>query len=328
VLRKVTVTEELSAVKACFGFLRFVLRYKSYLLLPSTSSLQSLYIIISPLTYYNTLPTHQHNNTTTIAMQYTYNTPAERTKFIMMRFGDDVYWGQVSSSLKEGDETYNALRATFSGVLEPTQDIIIWHPERDEKVCLDYHHLVEGPTYRIEATFGGRQQGSGAEASGGYKKAQQCLEAIRKHWELGDDGEILPAWIAPRNGEGNLVAPRDWPARFAGEVRKLSGHSVGRYQVAMGYLVAAVEARRERGEYPGEVTSGDCKTAMARMMTGTADQAYAQLPEEIAATQMFAGGLAEAAQQALEEIEGEGAAVGFGYEEGGRFNIGTHFRSA
>ncbi|CAG5153842.1 uncharacterized protein ALTATR162_LOCUS3352 [Alternaria atra] len=103
---------------------------------------------------------------------------------------------------------------------------------------------------------------------------------------------------------------------------------VQRYPVAMGYLVAAVQARRERGEDPGEVTSGDCKAAMAWMMTSTADQAYAQLPEERADTQSFVGGLIKAAQQALEGTEAEGAVVGSEYEEGGKFNIGIHFWSA
>jgi len=96
----------------------------------------------------------------------------------------------------------------------------------------------------------------------------------------------------------------------------------------MGFLVAAVEARRQREGDMGPATSGDCRTAMAWLATNTADQAYAHLPEEVAATQMFAGGLVEAAQQALEETDGEGAAVGSAYEEAGRFNIGTHFRSA
>lgn len=157
---------------------------------------------------------------------------------------------------------------------------------------------------------------------------QRHIEAICGHWKLSEGSDILPEKIAPRDDEGNLVFPANWPVRFADEVRKLSGHSIDRHEVAMGFLVAAVEARGQREGYMGPVTSGDCKTAMAWLATSTVDQAYAHLPEEVAATQMFAGGLAEAAQQALEETEGEGAAVGSAYEEAGRFNIGTHFRSA
>jgi GMP synthase-like glutamine amidotransferase len=113
-------------------------------------------------------------------MQHEYNVLAERTKLIMMRFGDYTYWGHIASTLKEGDEVYNALRGAFSGVLEPSQDIIIWHPDRDEKVRSDYHHLFSGPAYRIEATLEGRPQGPGVSASG-YKKVQKYVEAIRKH---------------------------------------------------------------------------------------------------------------------------------------------------
>ena len=261
-------------------------------------------------------------------MQEYYNEFAEPSKSIAMRLGYDTYFADVPSTLKEGDEAYNALRQAFVRVLEPSYDIIIWHPGREEKVRLDYKHLHTDVEHRIEMTLKGRQQGPGVSASGGYKKVQRHIEAIRGHWKLGDDSEILPGEMAPRDDGGNLIPPCDWSARSADEVRKLSGHSVDRHEVAIGYLVAAMRARCVPGVDTWEVTSGDCKAAMARMMASTADQAYVQLPEERVDTQLFAGGLAEAAQQALEETEGEGAAVGSGYEEGGKFNIGTHSRSA
>jgi hypothetical protein len=244
-----------------------------------------------------------------------------------MRLHTDVHYATITSTMKEGNDIYDALRGALRGKIGPLHNIIVWHPTLKQKVRLDYKHLQSDVAYRIEVTLGGRQQGPGVSASGGYKKVQKYTKAIREYWQLGDDSEILPEDIAPRDREGNLVAPCNWPARFTVEVRKLSEHSVRRHEVALGYLVAVVEARRERGEYPREVTSGDCKAAMAWMMASTADQAYAQLPEERADTRLFAGGLAEAAQQALEETEGEGAMVGSEYEEGGKFNIGTHFRS-
>jgi hypothetical protein len=94
----------------------------------------------------------------------------------------------------------------------------------------------------------------------------------------------------------------------------------------MQYLAAEVQARRDLEQTPYHVVSGDCKAAVVKLQIGTADAAYAELPEEKADTQLFAGGLAEAAQQALEETEGEGANVGSEYEQHGRFNIGSHFR--
>jgi hypothetical protein len=67
----------------------------------------------------------------------------------------------------------------MTGSILSTTSFFFWHPERKEKVRLDYKHLHSGVVYRIEATLEGHQQGPGISASGGYKKVQRYTEAIR-----------------------------------------------------------------------------------------------------------------------------------------------------
>jgi hypothetical protein len=134
-------------------------------------------------------------------------------------------------------------------------------------------------------------------------------------------GDILPDDIAPRDG-ATLVAPSDWPSRFADEVRKLSGRSMGRREVAMGHLRAAVEVRRKAGKQPLEVTQADCKLALQWLYQTTADAMWAVLPEEKEATATFGGGLREAVEEAS-AAEGVSADM---YEHSGKFNIGTHLK--
>jgi hypothetical protein len=71
--------------------------------------------------------------------------------------------------------------------------------------------------YQIETTREARQQGPGVAGSGAYVKTQGHLKVICGNWGLGDAGDILPRDIALRVGDA-LVAPSDWPAKFADEV--------------------------------------------------------------------------------------------------------------
>ena len=150
-------------------------------------------------------------------------------------------------------------------------------------------------------------------------KTQRHLEAICGHWGLSDAGDILPDDLAPRDGNA-LAAPSVWTAAFADEVRKLSGRSVGRREVAVGHLRAAVEAR---GEAAGQVTSGDCRLAVKGMvLQATADAVWGALPEEQAATATFGGGLMEA----IEEASAADGVSADTYEQAGKFNIGSHLK--
>jgi hypothetical protein len=185
----------------------------------------------------------------------------------------NTYHGTITSNMKEGEDIFAALRNFSSNKIAPAISIIIWHPLRKEKVRLHFDHLHEGHLYRVAPTVYGRQQGPGVEASGAYSKTQRHLEAICGHWGLSDVGDILPDEIAPRDGNA-LVAPGAWTAAFADELRKLSGRSVGRRHVVMQHLSAAVQARREAGGHPVEVTSGDCKLAVKSLvLAGMADAA-------------------------------------------------------
>ncbi|KAF1844726.1 uncharacterized protein K460DRAFT_365670 [Cucurbitaria berberidis CBS 394.84] len=255
-------------------------------------------------------------------------------KIITMLEGDDTYHATITSIMAEGDEIYNALRGAFFGKIGPGLSIIIYHPTRDEKVRLHYPSLKEGQTYRI-ATATERQQGVGSAASGGTQKTLRHIAVIQEHWKLADASHIVPYEIAPRlpdelgrlpiasMGEGGVLQdPHLWPARLADELRKLSGRSVDRQAVAIQYLTAAVQARHERDDSGlWQMTSGDIKDAVRRMTESIADQAYGELPEEKAYTETYAGGLAEAAMQALDEADGESANMGSGYEQDGKFTI-------
>ena len=106
-------------------------------------------------------------------------------------------------------------------------------------------------------------------------------------------------------------------------MRTLASKTRGRHAKAMELLREAVGRRNEGGWSVATVT--DVLAAANEAGAGLAnlaDAAWGELPEEKAATNLFGGGLAEAAQQALEE-EGVSADT---YEHAGKFHIGTHFR--
>jgi hypothetical protein len=143
--------------------------------------------------------------------------------------------------------------------------------------------------------------------AGAYTKTQGHLKVVCGHWGLDDAGDILPHDIAPRVGDA-LVAPSDWPAKFADEVRKQSGLTMGRREVAMRYLGDAMAARRSAGEGSAVVTSADLKLAVKEM--------------EKVDTALFGGEeMMAAVEQAGEEDAGQGE-----YAQGGTFTLGTHFR--
>ncbi|KAF2033509.1 hypothetical protein EK21DRAFT_108978 [Setomelanomma holmii] len=128
----------------------------------------------------------------------------------------------------------------------------------------------------------------------------------------------------------------EWPCKFADELRKLSLRTQNRHSEAVQWLRERMKARQEwKEDAMEEVTTGDIRWVMKeheRMeaqreatLRGTAQQVK-ELVEDQDDTAIFAGGLAQAAEQALEESSSEHMAVGWQYEQDGEFQIGTHFR--
>jgi hypothetical protein len=238
------------------------------------------------------------------------------TKTITMTIGFTIYTATLSSRMSEGDDIYNALRATFNGILHPGAHIIVvYYPTGNEKIRLSYATLKEGVAYRVEPATE-RLQGA-STSSVGTLRTRVDIEQILKNWSLEDPSQILPASIAPPEEASS------WARKMARTLRSMSGRYKASHQTAVWYLEQEVTARRGRGDDGVEhLTAGDVQRATKNMVEYMAQEATELIKDE-QANEVFAGGMAQAVEEAEEEEPG---AAGWQYEEGGQFQIAMHFR--
>lgn len=239
-------------------------------------------------------------------------------KKITMHYLDEVYTTSINSAMAEGDEIYQALRDVFSSEIHESWHIVIQDMQHDnELVRLHYNTLKQGRDYLITISPE-RLQGAGT-SSAATRKTAENIAVILDHWKLTEASLIFPPSIAPRvqNGHGNYptasdpdTLPQDpylWPTRLTSELRKLSVRSQNMHDTAMEFLLNAVLARHDREERAVKhATTGDIKIAIQNRIQQVADRAVAELPEEKAATETYAGGLGESlpdvTEEAVEEV--------------------------
>lgn len=242
------------------------------------------------------------------------------SKTITMNLNFCLYTAVVSSSMAEGVEIYVALRSAFASILPPDLHIIIYHPERDEKVRLAYSALREGSVYRI-VIADAPAQGAGMSSSGTVK-TRANIDAVRESWELPAWHEILPSSIAPP-GE-----PYTWPRRISEALRSFAGKTKFRHEAAVWFLVNEVEGRCAREEdSPAQLTAGDVHRASQRMaMTQhNAREALVAIAEG-PMTQTFVGGLGAALAEVEKEEKEKGESSGGPSAGGWEVQLATHLR--
>ncbi|KAH7089928.1 hypothetical protein FB567DRAFT_619273 [Paraphoma chrysanthemicola] len=233
------------------------------------------------------------------------------TKAITMSLNRIICSATITSAMTNDNDIYAALRNAFKEDLAPDDHIIIYHPDRDEKILLAYTTLKAGVLYRVERASK-RAQGAGHN-SGANRKIVTNIAEIMKHWALSDDTDILPVHISPPG------APTSWSRSLTDSLRSLSGWSKLRQEFALRFLVEEVEGRRARDdEAPGQVTAGDVKRAVKRMQQYIAAEASEMVRED----EVYAGDLGKAVEEAAQEGKDSGL-VGWEYEQDGRFKIAS-----
>jgi hypothetical protein len=167
-----------------------------------------------------------------------------------------------------GGQIYDMFRSAYRNEIGSFLNIIIYDPTRNRKAHLDYHSLKEGTTYLIETTPEPRQ--AAVKSSSSTTKTRIDIEKIFQDWGLGDASEILPADIAPSQD------PFSWSRPITAALRSLSGRSKVRRDAAIWYLAKEVEERCEWSEKQRfQVTAGDAKKALNKMVMGMAQEAGA-----------------------------------------------------
>jgi hypothetical protein len=241
-------------------------------------------------------------------------------KLITLRYGDMTMTTPIHSDMSEA-EIYDELCSTLdmNSIDISNSHIVVMDPSHNnEKVYLHYQHLKQGRLYLL-GTSDERIQGAGTYSSAS-QRTKQYLAVVQQHWGLASPTDIFPANIAPHD------TPSKWPRRFVEELRKLSVRTKNKHQDAIGLLRAQVEAGENcQGDTATKVTSSNIRNAVKEYVRLVAQQAN-ELIEDWEDTALFAGGLGEAAEQALQEGCDEDGVVGWEYEQDGKFQIGTHFR--
>jgi hypothetical protein len=221
-------------------------------------------------------------------------------KVITMAYKADLpltYKATIRSDMSEND-IYEALRTACN---VGNYHIILMDPKyNDQKVRLSYPHLKEGKVYTL-GTGMQRMWGVGTQSFGSQSAIKNVAD-IRMHWNLDATADVLPSDMAPRE-------EAKWSHTFIFELLQLAVHTQQKHQYAMALLQAQLQARGAT-----QVTTIHCRGALA----------VAQQQEDEVDTATFVGGLREAAEQALEEEGEDDAAVGWDYEQDGKFYVGMH----
>jgi hypothetical protein len=242
------------------------------------------------------------------------------TKFITLRYGEITMTAPIESDMGE-DEIYDELLSTLyiNSIDIGNYHIVVMDPARNnKKVYLHYQHLKQGKLYLL-GTSSERIQGAGTQSSASQRTVHS-LTVVQKHWGLEAPTDIFPVDMAPR------ATPDKWPCQFVEELRKLSLRTINMHQHAIGLLRVQVGAGDNwQEDATKEVTSSNIRGAVKEHMRLMAQQS-GELLEDMEDTTAFVGGLAEAADQALQQEGNNDSVVGWEYEQDAKFQIGTHFR--